>query len=146
MLFETVPHSDSHSAAALYGLSRPILRHIHSHCRFFRLDSTPIRSGKRTHQRRLRPAFPRGSQAQHAAVQSTIAVVAGSRDSEDVAVVWSCLVVSVDRLSGFVLFRSIPSVVARFLHDRAVPDSPRRCVIATLESKVTQNKTRRPRG
>jgi len=31
-------------------------------------------------------------------------VVAGSRDSEDVAVVWSCLVVSVDRLSGFVLF------------------------------------------
>ena len=44
-------------------------------------------------------------------------MVAGSRDSEDVAVVWSCLVVSVDRLSGFVLFRSIPSVVARFLHN-----------------------------
>ena len=55
-------------------------------------------------------------------------MVAGSRDSEDVAVVWSCLVVSVDRLSGFVWFGSIPSVVARFLHDRAVPDSPQHCV------------------
>jgi hypothetical protein len=31
-------------------------------------------------------------------------VVAGSRDSEDVAAVWSCLVVSVDRSSSFVLF------------------------------------------
>jgi hypothetical protein len=40
-------------------------------------------------------------------------VAAGSRDSEDVAVVWSCLVVSVDRLSGFVLFRSFhPSLLA----------------------------------
>ena len=58
-------------------------------------------------------------------------MVAGSRNSEDVTVVWSCLVVSVDRLSGFVLFGAIPSVVAHFLHDRAVPDSPRRCVNGT---------------
>ena len=52
------------------------------------------------------------------------------------AVVWSCLVVSVDRLSGFVLFRLIPSVVARLLHD---PDSPRRCVnVQNGDQKATR--------
>jgi len=60
---------------------------------------------------------------------SPASVVAGSRDSEDVAVVWSCLVVSVDRLSGFVMFGFVLSVVAGLLYDRAVPDSPRHCVM-----------------
>src|SRR6266436_9870311 len=38
-------------------LPRLIPRHLHSHCRFFRLDPTSIRSGKRTLQRRPRRAF-----------------------------------------------------------------------------------------
>jgi hypothetical protein len=38
-------------------------------------------------------------------------VVAGSEGSEDVEVVWCCLVVSLDRLPGFLCLQSIPPLV-----------------------------------
>jgi hypothetical protein len=43
--------------------------------------------------------------------------------------VWLCLVLSVDRCSVLCQIQGNPFVVAPFLHDRAVPDSPQRCVI-----------------
>jgi hypothetical protein len=52
MLFDTVPHSDP--TQLLRFTDSPVAPSTDttppSHCQFFRLDSTPLRSGKRTHQ------------------------------------------------------------------------------------------------
>jgi len=62
MLFDTAPHSDFTQLLRFTGsppfLPRPIPRHLHSHRWFFRLEPTPLRSSKRTHQRRPRPGAP----------------------------------------------------------------------------------------